>query len=185
MLSINYVDFLLALITVVVGMTATKELLEKFCKAFGIEFSWIRQNRERSECEKKIKADLDAIRERQKTLEVQQEKDRIIREEFNKSVIESISALRVNLDDLSNSIERREAEKKFEKLRDDILSFANQLSSQDTINDELISHIYNKINTYEELQEKYKFQNNQTPASIAAITARYQQMLINGQVEKE
>ena len=166
-------------------MTAIKELLERFCKAFGVEFSWIRENRERSECEKRIKADLEIISEKEKVLETQRENDRIIRDKFNKDIMDSMEMLQNNLNSLSDSIERREAEKKFERLRDDILGFANQLSSKDTITDELISHIYKKINTYEELQNKYKFQNNQTPASIAAITARYQQMLINGQVEEE
>lgn len=184
MLSVNYVDFLFALITVVVGMTAIKELLEKFCKAFGVEFSWIRANRERSECEKNIKSNLEIITQKQKELESQQEKDRINREKFNQEMIAAMDALKSELNSLSDSIERREAEKKFEKLRDDILNFANQLSAKETISDELITHIYKKINMYEELQEKYKFQNNQTPASIAAITARYQQMLINGQVEE-
>ena len=185
LLSIDYINLLSAVAIIMAATIAIKELIEKFCKATGIEFAWIRSNRERRECERKIRDDLDAITERQKDLEERYINAVKSRDKFNTEIIDNMQLLKEKIISLSETMERREAEKRFEKLRDDILTFANELSSKTHISEEYISNVYHKINEYEKLHEQYEFQNNQAPASIAAITVKYQEMLLNGQITKD
>lgn len=185
LLSIDYISLLSAVAIIMGATVAIKELIEKFCKATGIEFAWIRSNRERQESEKKIREDLEVITRRQKDLEEQHANDVKSRDKFNQEIIDNMELLKEKITSLSETMERREAEKRFERLRDDILTFANELSSRTHISEEYISNIYRKINEYEKLHDQYDFQNNQAPASIAAITVKYQEMLLNGQITKD
>ena len=70
-------------------------------------------------------------------------------------------------------------------MRYDILNFANLLSSKSVVSAELINQVYKEISEYEELSEKYHLKNNQVNASVAVISAKYQEMLLNGQIKKE
>lgn len=185
LLSIDYISLLSAVAIIMGATVAIKELIEKFCKATGIEFAWIRSNRERQETEKKIREDLEVITRRQKDLEERHANDVKSRDKFNQEIIDNMELLKEKITSLSETMERREAEKRFERLRDDILTFANELSSRTHISEEYISNIYRKINEYEKLHDQYDFQNNQAPASIAAITVKYQEMLLNGQITKD
>lgn len=182
LLSVDYFSFVIALATVIAGTVAVKEGVERFCRAVGIEFSWIRAKREQKECQEKIRKDLDDITKRQTELEDLRKTDIEAKEEFNKMMVESVNSIKDDIVELKKDIDVREAEKRFRKLRYDILNFANQISQAHQVSAELVDQIYEEITEYEELSERYQFKNNRVNASVNVIQAKYQELLQNGQI---
>ena len=182
--SIDYFSLISAIIIIMGAIVATKELIEKFCRIAGIEFSWIKAKNEMRECQTAVKRELAELQERQSKFEEEHEESMKKRNEFNKEIIASIVAIKNEITKMNEDIERREALKKFEKLRDDILDFANDLPNRTTVSEELITNIYNKINMYNRLHNEYKFENSQAPVSIEVIKQRYQEMLKDGKITK-
>lgn len=180
--SLHWLDLLTAVGVIVVGSVGIKEALVKFCDSFDIQFGFIKERKEMKECQDTVKKELKNLSDRQTIFEKEHKRNIEVRDAFNKEVMGCITELKNDISNLSQEMERREAEKKFEKLRDDIIKAANELSTKSQVSGEYISYIYGKINTYESIHEKYGFTNNQAPASIAAITAKYQEMLARGQI---
>lgn len=183
--SLNYVDSLLAIITIIIGSVALKEALERFCKTFGIELAWIRKRREQEEREKRIDEKLNILEKKQRELEEMESAESVLREEYDQKIITAIDTLQDNLTALGKDIETREAERQFKKLRYDILNFANQITLKTEVSTELISQVYREIHEYESLVEDYGFKNNQVDASVGVITKKYQEMLIQGKILTE
>ena len=185
LMSIDYISLLSAIVVIMAAVIALKELLEKFCNAVGIEFSWIKSKNDMKECQTTIKRELADLKERQDRFEQEHRENIEKRDEFNEQIISAIKEIRNCISGLRKEIERREAEKKFEKLRDDIVSFANELALRDTVSSELIENIYRKIRLYESLHEEFGFKNNQAPVSIKAIEQKYQEMILSGHITKK
>lgn len=183
--SIDYLSLLTSAVIVMSAILALKSLVEKFCDAVGIEFSWIKEKKELKACQTTIKQELRELRERQDAFEKEHRENIEKRDEFNKEIISAINTIKDSIVDFKADIERKEAEKKFEKLRDDIVNFANELALRDTVSAELMENVYSKINTYRSLEERYKFANNQAPVSIEAIKQKYQEMILSGHIVKE
>lgn len=183
--SIDYFSLISAVVIIMGAVVALKELVEKFCAVAGIEFAWIKEKNEMRECQQTVKQELAELRERQDIFEADHKSNIEKRNQFNKDIIESIEAVKNTIAEMGKDIERREAEKKFEKLRDDILNFANDLPTRKTVSEELIANIYKKIDMYNNLHNEYKFENSQAPVSIEVIKQRYQEMLKNGQIVKK
>ena len=185
LMSIDYISLLSAIVVIMAAVIALKELLEKFCNAVGIEFSWIKAKNDMKECQTTIKRELADLRERQDRFEQEHKINIEKRNQFNEQIISSINMIKDSIVDFKSDIERKEAEKKFEKLRDDIVSFANELALRDTVSAELMENIYRKIVAYESLHEEFGFKNNQAPVSIKAIEQKYQEMILSGHITKK
>lgn len=185
LLSINYVDFVLAMITIMIATPFVKEVVEKFCKTVGIEFSWIKAKNSRRECEEKIKKDLDILKVRQEELESLHKEDMNKHREYSQNVMTIVSSLKEDIISLKDDIEKREAEKRFRKLRYDILNFANQIISMQEISSELIDQIFDECQEYEDLVSQYNFSNDRVNVSMKVIKDKYQELLVNGKIYKE
>ena len=183
--SIDYFSLISAVIIIMGAIVAVKELFEKFCHVAGIEFSWIKAKNEMRECQTAVKRELAELQERQSNFEEEHRENIKKRNEFNQEIITSIGEIKEEITKMNIEIDRREALKKFEKLRDDILNFANELPTRATISEELISNVYSKINQYNILHDKYKFENSQAPVSIDVIKQRYHEMLKEGKITKK
>ena len=182
--SIDYVSLLSAVAIIVVGSVAAKEALTKFCNMLGIEFSWVRANKERIAMEKQIEEDIKDLSKKQDDFELLRIQDIESRETFNKTIVDSISSLKDYITTLEKNIDIREAEKRFKKLRFDILNFADRISKSEQISAELIDQIYDEITEYEELAETYEFKNNRVNASIVVIQNKYTELLGQGKIYK-
>lgn len=183
--SIDYLSLITSVVIIMGAVIALKELLERFCNTVGIELYWVREKRELKNCQETVKKELADLKERQYRFEQEHRENIEKRNEFNEQIISAINMIKDSIVDFKAEIERKEAEKKFEKLRDDIINFANELSMRESVSHELIANIYKKINYYEKLHKDYNFENNQAPVSIEVIKQKYQEMLKNGHVTKE
>ena len=183
-MSIDYVSLLLALGTIVVGFVAIKKALEEFCQTFGIELKYIREKREQMECQTEVKSKLAELNERQDKFEHQHEESIKARDKFNKEIIECINDLIADLVDMRDEIEIREAEKRFKKLRYDILNFANQIASAQQISAEMIDQIFDECNEYEKLSEDFGFKNDRVNVSMSVIKSKYEELLKEGRITK-
>lgn len=183
--SIDYLSLLTSAVIVMSAILALKSLVEKFCDTVGIEFSWIKEKKELKACQTTIKQELRELRERQDVFEKEHRENIEKRDQFNKEIISAINMIKDSITDFKADIERKEAEKKFEKLRDDIVNFANELALRDTVSSELMENVYRKINQYESIRDAYNFKNNQAPVSIKAIEQKYQDMIVSGHIVKE
>ena len=182
LLAINYVDLLLALGTIVVGFVAIKKALEEFCQAFGIRLRYVEEKEEMRKCQTEVKTRLAELNDRQDKFEKQHEENIKTRDEFNKEMIGCINELKEDIINLRQEIEYREAEKRFKKLRFDLLNFASRIAQSEEITGELISQVNHEITEYEELVEQYKFKNNRVNASIKIIQEKYEQLLREGKI---
>ena len=182
LLAINYVDLLLALGTIVVGFVAIKKALEEFCQAFGIRLRYVEEKEEMKKCQTEVKTRLAELNDRQDKFEKQHEENIKARDEFSKEMIGCINELKEDIINLRQEIEYREAEKRFKKLRFDLLNFASRIAQSEEITGELISQVNHEITEYEELVEQYKFKNNRVNASIKIIQEKYEQLLREGKI---
>lgn len=182
--TIDYFSLVSTIVIIMVALVALKELLEKFCKMVGIEFSWIRNKRERLEFEAKTFEELETLANRQEELERLRRIDAENREKFNKNMEDNMESLKDDILSLSKSIELREAKKTFKKLRFDILDFADRIARTNGINSEYVEQIYSEIETYRELEKQYGFENGQASASIAVIQKKYEELLLEGKIIK-
>ena len=180
--SIDYLSLITSVVIIMGAVVALKELLERFCNTVGIELYWVREKRELKDCQETVKKELADLRERQDRFEQEHKINIGKRNQFNEQIISSINMIKDSIVDFKADIERKEAEKKFEKLRDDIVSFANELALRDTVSAELMENIYRKIVAYESLHEEFGFKNNQAPVSIKAIEQKYQEMILSGHI---
>lgn len=183
--SIDYLSLITSVVIIMGAVVALKELLERFCNAVGIELYWVREKRELKNCQETVKKELADLKERQDRFEQEHRINIEKRNEFNEQIISAINMIKDSIVDFKADIERKEAEKKFEKLRDDIVSFANELALRDTVSSELMENIYRKIVAYESLHEEFGFKNNQAPVSIKAIEQKYQEMILSGHITKK
>lgn len=183
--SIDYLSLLTSAVIVMSAILALKSLIEKFCDAVGIEFSWIKEKREMRECQTTIKKRLKDLQEKQDRFEKQHEENVKTRNEYNEKIMSSIESLQKSIISLEEEMKMREAKNKFERLRDDIVNFANELASRDTVSSELMENYFKKIGKYESLSHEYHFKNNQAPVSIEVIKMKYQDMLLKGQITKK
>lgn len=180
--SIDYLSLITSVVIIMGAVVALKELLERFCNTVGIELYWVREKRELKDCQETVKKELADLRERQDRFEQEHKINIEKRNRFNDQIISSINMIKDSIVDFKSDVERKEAEKKFEKLRDDIVSFANELALRDTVSAELMENIYRKIVAYESLHEEFGFKNNQAQVSIKAIEQKYQEMILNGHI---
>ena len=181
-LSIDYVSLLLALGTIIVGFVAIKKAVEEFCQTFGIELKYLREKQEQSECQKEVKSRLAELNERQDKFEHQHEENIKARDKFNKEIIDSINELKADIVDMRDEMEIREAEKRFKKLRYDILNFANQAVSAKQISAEMIDQIFEECGEYEKLSKDYGFKNDRVNVSISVIKDKYEELLKEGKI---
>lgn len=182
LLTINYFEFIMALVTVIVGFVVIKEALERFAKALGIEFKWVREKREQQECQTTVKSAVTELLDRQTKLEERENHEEKTREETDRLIIESIQDIKSDIEKLGDSIREREAKRRFKKIRYDLLNFANKISESERVSAELIRQVYREIHEYEYLVHTHGFKNNQVNASIDIITKKYQDMVLNGQI---
>lgn len=186
MLSIDYAALLLSLGTIVVGGLAIKEVLEKFCKAFGIRLKYVEEREEAKRCQTEVKSRLRDLAKKQGKLEELREKDVEASKKTDKEIMNIVYSLKQDIQMLSYDMEVREAEARFKKLRFNICNFAVRVSSdEEEISADLIKNMYSEINEYEELTEKYKFKNNRVNDSIEKITQKYHEMLDQGLIKED
>ena len=184
LLSIDYISLLSAVAIIIVASVAIKEAFEKFCKAFGIELSYLREKEEMKTCQTQVKKELAQLQERQGRFEEEHRENVKARDEFNQEVMELIEGLKNDIKNLGDHIEKREAEKRFKNLRNDILNFADRIPKSEHVSAELVEQMFDEIQDYENLVSVYNFKNNRVNASIAVITAKYQEMLLQGKITK-
>ena len=158
LLAINYIDLLFALSTIIVGFVAIKKALEEFCRTFGIELTYQKRRREQEECQHEVKTKLSELSNRQDKFEHQHEENIKARDSFNKKMMECINELKEDIINLRQEIEYREAEKRFKKLRFDLLNFASRIAQSEEITGELISQVNHEITEYEDLVKQSKYE---------------------------
>lgn len=184
-LSINYVDFLLALGTIIVGSVVIKEAIEKFCDAFGIEFKWIRKKREKEKLCANVQAEVKLLSERLELLRNMRDADLQRSDQLENGIAKALEEIRKDIIELRETMTHNEAVKRFQVLRREILTFANDLPHKESVSAELIRQVYKEINEYEELSKNHNFKNNQVNASIAVIQEKYMEMLAKGLIIEE
>lgn len=184
-LSINYVDFLLALGTIIVGSVVIKEAIEKFCDAFGIEFKWIRKKREKEKLCANVQAEVKLLSERLELLRNMRDADLQRGDQLENGIAKALEEIRKDIIELRETMTHNEAVKRFKVLRREILTFANDLPHKESVSAELIRQVYKEINEYEELSKNHNFKNNQVNASIAVIQEKYMEMLAKGLIIEE
>ena len=184
-LSINYVDFLLALGTIIVGSVVIKEAIVKFCDAFGIEFKWIRKKREKEKLCANVQAEVKLLSERLELLRSMRDADLQRGDQLENGIAKALEEIRKDIIELRETMTYNEAVKRFKVLRREILTFANDLPHKESVSAELIRQVYKEINEYEELSKNHNFKNNQVNASIAVIQEKYMEMLAKGLIIEE
>ena len=182
LLAINYVDLLLALGTIIVGFVAIKKALEEFCQTFGIRLRYVEEKKEMHKCQTEVKTSLRELEERQDRFEKQHEENIKVRDKFNKEIMDCINELKADIVDMRDEIEYREAEKRFKKLRFDLLNFASRLAQSEEITGELMSQVASEVDEYEQIVAEYGFKNNRVNASIKIIQEKYEQLLREGKI---
>ena len=182
LMSIDYFSLLLALGTVMIGFTAIKKGVEEFCKTFGIRLRYLEEKQEMKSCQTEVKTRLAELSSRQDKFEHQHEENIKARDKFNNKMIECINELKEDIINLRQEIEYREAEKRFKKLRFDLLNFASRIAQSEEITGELISQVNHEITEYEDLVKQYDFKNNRVNASIKIIQEKYEQLLREGKI---
>ena len=184
LLSLDYVAFFAALLTVVIGFIALKELVEKFCRTFGIKLRYIEEKREMQKCQTDVKASLARLQERQDAFERQHKENMASREKYNKKVMACINALKEDIDEMRAETERREAQKRFKKLRYDLLNYADKIINAEQVTAEMITEIFDEIDEYHTISKKYEFENGRVDVSISVIKAKYEELLKSGKVTR-
>ena len=184
LLAINYVDLLLALGTIIVGFVAIKKALEEFCQTFGIKLRYVEEKKEMHKCQTEVKTSLRELEERQDRFEKQHEENIKVRDKFNKEIMDCINELKADIVDMRDEMEIREAEKRFKKLRYDILNFANQIVSAQQISAEMIDQIFEECAEYEKISEGYGFKNDRVNVSMSVIQSKYEELLKEGRITK-
>ena len=182
LLTINYVEAFISFVIIMSAAVVVKEGLERFCRAFDIELKWVKRREEMEKCQTKVSKAVDQIIARQDELENMQKIERDVREKNDQSIISAIQVVHDELTQMDENMKRREAEQRFRKLRYDILNFANKISGHERVSAELISQVYKEISEYDNLCVRYGFKNHQVTASVAVITAKYQEMLAEGKI---
>ena len=182
LLSVDYVAFFAALVTVIVGFIALKELAEKFCTTFGIKLRYLEEKKEMKKCQTEVKMSLNDLKERQDRFEVQHKENMDAREEFNTKVMQSIADLKDNIDNMRVEIERREARKRFKKLRYDLLNYSDKIVNSEYVSADMMAEIKDEISEYHNISEKYSFENNRVNVSISIIEQKYDELLKAGKV---
>lgn len=182
LLAINYVDLLLALGTIIVGFVFIKKALEEFCQTFGIKLRYVEEKKEMHKCQTEVKTSLRELEERQDRFEKQHKENIKARDEFNNKMMECINDLKADIVDMRDEIEYREAEKRFKKLRFDLLNFASRLAQSEEITGELMSQVASEVDEYEQIVAEYGFKNNRVNASIKIIQEKYEQLLREGKI---
>ena len=180
--TIDYVSFLLAFFTIAGAIVAGKTILEKFCDVVGIKLTYLEEKRKMQECQTTVKQELKDIVDRQDRFEKEHRENMEKREEFNKEILDAMQSLKNDIDILDKTIERREAEKQFKKLRYDILNFADRIVKSEQISAELIDQVFSEIILYHDMVEKYEFENGKVDVSIKVIQKKYQELLMSGKV---
>ena len=105
-------------------------------------------------------------------------------EQFTAYLMNILNDLKADIVDMRDEIEIREAEKRFKKLRYDILNFANQIASAQQISAEMIDQIFDECGEYEKLSESYGFKNDRVNVSMSVIKSRYEELLKEGRITK-
>lgn len=182
LMSIDYFSLLLALGTVMIGFTAIKKGVEEFCKTFGIRLRYLEEKQEMKSCQTEVKTRLAELSARQDKFEHQHEENIKARDKFNNKMIECINDIKADIVDMRDEIEIREAEKRFKKLRYDILNFANQAVSAKQISAEMIDQIFEECGEYEKLSKDYGFKNDRVNVSVSVIKSKYEELLKEGKI---
>lgn len=182
--AINYVDLALALATIVIGFVAIKKAVEEFCQTFGIKLRYLEEKQEMKKCQTEVKIRLAELGLRQDKFEKQHEDNIKARDKFNKEIMERIDALHKDIDAMREEIDRREAQKRFKKLRYDLLNFSDKIVRCESVSAEMISEIYDEIELYENLSKEYGFENGRVNVSISVIQQKYEELLKNGKVTR-
>ena len=182
--AINYVDLALALATIVIGFVAIKKAVEEFCQTFGIKLRYLEEKQEMKKCQTEVKTRLAELGLRQDKFEKQHGDNVKARDKFNKEIMERIDALHKDIDAMREEIDRREAQKRFKKLRYDLLNFSDKIVRCESVSAEMISEIYDEIELYENLSKEYGFENGRVNVSISVIQQKYEELLKNGKVTR-
>lgn len=167
-----------------IGFTAIKKGVEEFCKTFGIRLRYLEEKQEMKSCQTEVKTRLAELSARQDKFEHQHEENIKARDKFNNKMIECINDIKADIVDMRDEIEIREAEKRFKKLRYDILNFANQIVSAQQISAEMIDQIFEECAEYEKISEGYGFKNDRVNVSMSVIRSKYEELLKEGRITK-
>jgi len=124
------------------------------------------------------------LTKKQSVLEAIQNSDRSERKAFERETTDAIKTIHDDIKKLSEEIDYREAEKKFDKLRMDILDSADRISKSGSVSAEYINNVYDLIEKYEDMCEKYRFSNNKINDSIEVIRHKYKQLQEEGKIKR-
>lgn len=180
MLSIDYVSFFCALLTIMTGTLAIKGLVENFCKTFEFETPWMRKAREKREYMEKVDKQLELLMQREESIETKHSTDVGQLEGVVGEVRESFAELQNQITALSDKIEQMELNKTIKKLRWDIINFASDLPRRENIPLEQYNIIFNYIKEYEKIIEDNGLTNGQVESSVHVIKKRYEHDLETG-----
>ena len=180
MLSIDYVSFFCALLTIMVGFVTIKKGVEEFCKTFGFETPWMKASREKREYMEKVNEQITLLMQREESMETKHSTDVGQLEEVVAKVNESFAELQKQITALSNKIEQMELNKTIKKLRWDIINFASDLPRRENIPLEQYNIIFNYIKEYEKIIEDNGLTNGQVESSVYVIKKRYEHDLEAG-----
>lgn len=182
---IDIVSFLLAFFTIAAAIVTGRDLMERLCAALGIKLTYLEEKRKMQECQTTVKQELKDIVERQDRFEREHRENMEMREEFNKEILGAMSSLKDDFKNLSEEIDRREAEKRFKKLRFDILNMADRLCKSESITNEMILQVLDECNEYTTISHKYNFENDRVTVSMKIIKKKYEQLMLEGKVISE
>ena len=183
LVSIDYLSFFCALLTIMVGFVTIKKGVEEFCKNFGFETPWMKASREKREYMEKVNEQITLLMQREESMETKHSTDVGQLEEVVAKVNESFAELQKQITALSNKIEQKELDKQIKKLRWDIINFASDLPRRENIPLEQYNIIFNDIKEYEKIIEDNGLTNGQVESSVHVIKKRYEHDLEAGRFD--
>lgn len=181
LVSIDYISFFCALLTIMSSLVGIKWGIEKFCKTYGFETPWMKASREKREYMERVDKQLELLMQREEAMENNVGKLEGIVGEVRESFVE----LQNQITALSNKIEQMELNKQIKKLRWNIINFASDLPRRDVIPLEQYNIIFNDIKEYKKIIEDNGLTNGQVDSSVHVITKRYEHDLETGLLDND
>lgn len=178
--SIDYWGFCVSLSIVICAFLAIKMGIEKLGEQIGWEVPWLKNKRIQKELS-------EAVVGLQKEVNQHKENrihDREQSQKIQKELVDGITALANKIDDLQDKIHQNELEKKIDKLRSEIINFATALKNKNYKPSlDHYQEIFRKYDEYERILEENNMTNGLCAISIKLIRKRYEEDLLNGELE--
>lgn len=159
---INFSDFLVNVVTFIMGLLAILSLVEKLAEKCGIELKWMRKKREDHELLIKTSMNLEELQKKH-------------REDVSESIRHD-DMIRHDLEKLTSMF----IDKSVDDMRWEIINFASNVSEGKPCNKDSYKHCLHIYEKYEKIIEENGLTNGEVELSMEIIHQSYKDKLKNG-----